>query len=123
MHTSCWSISDTVMCTLIAVILVAHVAGNVVAASYLLPESETIPSLDRFTATPTRAARAILMSPVLEELIFRGLMSCVIYNRCRDPKPGCAASCTKLPHSSDYTERRRMVHIAVLPTRCSPLST
>ena len=30
------------------------------------------------------------MSPVLEELIFRGLMSCVIYNRCRDPKPGCA---------------------------------
>jgi hypothetical protein len=73
-----------------AVILGVHVLGNVIAASYLLPESDSTPSLDSFSAAPTRAARAILMSPVLEELIFRGLMSCVIYNRCRDPKPGCA---------------------------------
>lgn len=70
-----------------AVVILAHVVGNVVAAGYLLPEADSSPSFGRITAAPTRSARAILMSPVLEEVIFRGLMSCVIYNRCRDPKP------------------------------------
>ena len=74
------------------VILVVHVFGNMIAAGYLLPEADSTPSWTRFTAEPMRAARAVLMSPVLEELIFRGLMSCVIYNRCRDPKPGCVQS-------------------------------
>lgn len=72
----------------LAVVLALHVGGNIYAAQLLLPEGENTPSLDRITATPLRSARAVIMSPVLEELIFRGLVSCVIYNRCRDPKPG-----------------------------------
>ena len=84
----------------LAVVLALHVGGNIYAAQLLLPEGENAPSFDRITATPMRSARAIIMSPVLEEMIFRGLVSCVIYNRCRDPKPGSDRQPYALPSCS-----------------------
>jgi len=68
-------------------VLAVHVVGNVTAAGWLLPEEHATPSWSRFSDRPTVAARAVLMSPLLEEVVFRGLMSCVVYNRCRETKP------------------------------------
>ena len=78
-------------------VLLVHVAANTAAAAYLLPDGSM--GWSNLAANPVRTARTLLYTPVLEELIFRGLFPALVYNRCRDPKPvTCERECpTHLP--------------------------
>lgn len=93
-------------------VLIAHVLGNTLSAFLLLPAGSA--SAGRLVVAPGTTVRTVLLSPLLEELIFRGLIPAVIHNRCRSPRPFTANAMFSVIHMWNLLGTGQKFEVVVL---------